>query len=122
MSPAKTTVLAVTRADEDSVLAASMMSTLTNLPKPHAPAYAGFVKSLGVAPETAAMFEDMPHNLEQPHALGMTTVLVHSTYMDHPIQQTIKGWTKAPSHIHHMTEDLTGFLGELHAHLQQLPK
>ena len=27
---------------------------------------------------TAAMFEDMPHNLEAPHALGMTTVLVQS--------------------------------------------
>ncbi|MEP6874843.1 MAG: LysR family transcriptional regulator [Burkholderiales bacterium] len=35
---AKTTVLAVTRADEDSTLAASMLSTLTSLPTPHAPA------------------------------------------------------------------------------------
>ncbi len=25
------------------------------------------------------MFEDMPMNLEAPHALGMTTVLVHSS-------------------------------------------
>ena len=87
------------------------------VPKPHAPAYAGFVKALGVAPESAAMFEDMPHNLEQPHVLGMTTVLVHSSYMDHPIQQKIRGWTKAPAHVHHMTEDLPGFLDDLNARL-----
>jgi putative hydrolase of the HAD superfamily len=83
------------------------------VPKPHAPAYAGFIRTFGIAPETAAMFEDMPHNLEQPHALGMTTVLVHSSYMDHPIQQKIKSWTAAPDHIHHMSEDLTGFLNVL---------
>jgi putative hydrolase of the HAD superfamily len=83
------------------------------VPKPHAPAYAGFVKAFGVAPETSAMFEDMPHNLEQPHDLGMTTVLVHSSYMDHPIQQKIKSWTAPPQHIHHMTEDLTAFLDDL---------
>jgi putative hydrolase of the HAD superfamily len=80
------------------------------VPKPHAPAYAGFVKSFGVDAGRAAMFEDMPHNLEQPHALGMTTVLVHSSYMDHPIQQKIKGWTAPPAHVHHMTEDLVAFL------------
>ncbi len=85
------------------------------VPKPHAPAYAGFLKSFAVEPETAAMFEDMPHNLEQPHALGMTTVLVHSSYMDHPIQQKIKGWAAPPDHIHHMTENLTGFLDTLNA-------
>lgn len=34
---AKTTVLAVTRADEDSALASAMMSTLTSLPRPNAP-------------------------------------------------------------------------------------
>jgi putative hydrolase of the HAD superfamily len=85
------------------------------VPKPHAPAYAGFLKTLGVAPATSAMFEDMPHNLEQPHDLGMTTVLVHSSYMDHPIQQKIKSWTSPPAHIHHMTENLTSFLDDLNA-------
>ena len=92
------------------------------VPKPHAPAYAGFVKSFGVEAATAAMFEDLPHNLEQPHVLGMTTVLVHSSYMDHPIQQKIKGWTKPPAHVHHMTEDLLGFLDKLHATRNPSPK
>lgn len=35
---ARTVVLAVTRADEDSTLVSAMVSTLTGLPKPHAPA------------------------------------------------------------------------------------
>ncbi len=58
----------------------------------------------------AAMFEDMPHNLEAPHALGMTTVLVHSNYVDHPAQLQMRKWTKLPEHIHHATDDLTAFL------------
>jgi putative hydrolase of the HAD superfamily len=85
------------------------------VPKPHAPAYQAFVKAHGFAPASAAMFEDMPHNLEQPHALGMTTVLVHSSYMDHPIQQKVRSWTSLPDHVHHVTEDLPGFLDDLNS-------
>ncbi len=85
------------------------------VPKPHAAAYAGFVRAHGIVPAATCMFEDMPHNLEQPHALGMTTVLVHSSYVDHPIQQTIKNWTRPPDHIHHMTENLAGFLDSINA-------
>ena len=61
------------------------------------------------------MFEDMPKNLEVPHALGMTTVLVHSSYLDHPVQQQMKSWTELPDHIHYATEDLTGFLRAISA-------
>ncbi len=57
------------------------------------------------------MFEDMPHNLEAPHALGMTTVLVHSDYLDHPAQQQMRKWTELPEHIHHATDDLTAVPG-----------
>jgi putative hydrolase of the HAD superfamily len=80
------------------------------VPKPEASAYNDMLKAHGVDPLKAAMFEDMPHNLEAPHALGMTTCLVHSSYMDHPIQLKIKQWTEPPEHIHHMTEDLREFL------------
>jgi putative hydrolase of the HAD superfamily len=59
------------------------------------------------------MFEDMPHNLEAPHTLGMTTVLVHSDYMDHPAQREMHKWTELPEHIHHATDDLTDFLATL---------
>lgn len=80
------------------------------VPKPEADAFQRMVRRHGVAPHQAAMFEDMPHNLEAPHVLGMTTVLVHSEYPDHPAQAKIRTWTELPAHIHHATDDLTGFL------------
>jgi putative hydrolase of the HAD superfamily len=87
------------------------------IPKPSADAYNRFLKAHGVEPKTGAMFEDIPHNLEAPHALGMATVLVHSTYVDHPSQRAIKDWAEPPPHIHHMTTDLTGFLKQVLAHI-----
>ena len=80
------------------------------VPKPDAQAFDTMVRRHDVDPTRAAMFEDMPHNLEAPHRLGMTTVLVHSTYLDHPIQEQIKGWNSTPDHVHHMTDDLCRFL------------
>ena len=80
------------------------------VPKPSADAYNRFLKAHGVEPSSASMFEDIPHNLEAPHALGMATVLVHSSYYDHPSQKAIAGWRVLPPHIHHMTADLTNFL------------
>jgi putative hydrolase of the HAD superfamily len=59
------------------------------------------------------MFEDIPHNLEAPHALGMVTVLVRSTFLDHPSQKGIAEWRALPTHVHHITGDLAGFLGEI---------
>ncbi|MEL6374970.1 MAG: pyrimidine 5'-nucleotidase [Pseudomonadota bacterium] len=83
------------------------------VPKPDAAAYDYMLKTHAIAGERAAMFEDMPHNLEVPHAVGMTTVLVHSDFIDHPAQAGIKTWTALPAHIHHQTEDLTAFLEAL---------
>ena len=88
------------------------------VPKPEAAAYNDMLKAHDVDPLQAAMFEDMPHNLEAPHALGMTTCLVHSSYMDHPVQLKIRQWKEPPEHIHHMTEDLRGFLEGLGAREQ----
>ena len=79
-------------------------------PKPGAEAFATFVKRHGVVGGTAAMFEDMPQNLEVPHALGMKTVLIRSTYIDHPAQAKARTWTTLPAHIHHVADDLVGFL------------
>jgi putative hydrolase of the HAD superfamily len=62
---------------------------------------------------SAAMFEDLPHNLESPHALGMATVLVRSSYIDHPTQRAMTEWRTLPAHIHHMTDNLTGFLEDV---------
>jgi len=81
------------------------------VPKPVPTCYDQFLKAHGVDAGTSAMFEDMPHNLEAPHVLGMTTVLVRSEFnYDHPVQKTIRGWLEPPAHVHHMANDLSGFL------------
>ena len=82
-------------------------------PKPGAEAFATFVKRHAVTSTNAAMFEDMPQNLEIPHALGMTTVLIRSSYIDHPSQAEARVWTTPPPHIHHQSDDLTRFLEAL---------
>lgn len=80
------------------------------VPKPERHAYDTMLKRHAISANQSAMFEDMPHNLEVPSSLGMRTVLVKSDYIDHPIQRKIRSWTALPEHIHHLTDDLTGFL------------
>lgn len=81
------------------------------VPKPLPACYHQFLKAHGVDAARSAMFEDMPHNLEAPHALGMATVLVRSdANPDHPVQKAIRRWTEPPAHVHHVTHDLAGFL------------
>jgi putative hydrolase of the HAD superfamily len=88
------------------------IAALEFVPKPEHSAFQRMIGLHDVEASTAAMFEDMPHNLESPHILGMTTVLVHSDYIDHPAQLKVREWRELPEHIHHMTRDLTGFLAE----------
>jgi putative hydrolase of the HAD superfamily len=83
------------------------------VPKPRPEAYSRFLSRHGVIPTLSAMFEDLPHNLENPHERGMTTVLVRSTFNDHPCQQEFDAADELPAHIHHVTDDLTNFLQEL---------
>jgi putative hydrolase of the HAD superfamily len=81
------------------------------VPKPVASCYDQFLKVHGIDASVSAMFEDMPHNLEAPHLLGMTTVLVRTEAdYDHPVQTAARGWLEPPAHVHHMTDDLAGFL------------
>lgn len=69
-------------------------------PKPDREAFdAVFVRD-GLAPERAAMFEDEPRNLAQPHVMGMRTV--HVAPRKYPAD-----------HIHHHTDDLSDFLSGL---------
>ncbi|GJM03210.1 MAG: pyrimidine 5'-nucleotidase [Rhodomicrobium sp.] len=82
-------------------------------PKPNDQAYERFLKRHDVAPEEAAMFEDLHPNLKVPHARGMTTVLVNSSYEDHPAQKEKQGWAKLPDYVHFETDDLTGFLTDV---------
>ncbi|MFQ1699841.1 pyrimidine 5'-nucleotidase [Loktanella agnita] len=68
--------------------------------KPAKEAFATVFELAGLAPATAAMFEDEPRNLAVPHSLGMRTVHVHPTPHE-------------SDHIHHHTDDLTAFLSQL---------
>jgi len=82
-------------------------------PKPSREAYDRFVAAHGVAPTSAAMFDDLAHNLEAAHALGMTTVLVDCRSTQRPEHQASAGWTELPVHIHHRTEALAPFLAAI---------
>ena len=86
------------------------IAALEYVPKPERAAFDRLTKLHAVAPGRAAMFEDMPHNLEVASNLGMTTVLVHSNFVDHPAQLKIREWNELPGHIHYLTRDLTAFL------------
>ncbi len=85
------------------------------VPKPEPDCYQRFLRAHGIAGSEAAMFDDLPQNLREPHALGMTTVLVACAPTDHPDHQSISGWTALPSYIDHRTEALTPFLEPLGA-------
>lgn len=69
-------------------------------PKPERRAFEAVFAADGLRPNSAAMFEDDPRNLEAPHAMGMRTV--HVAPEPDPAD-----------HIHHHTEDLAGFLARL---------
>ena len=86
-------------------------------PKPAREAFERFVKAHGVAPREAAMFDDLPANLETAHAIGMTTVLVDCCLTEHPQHQAVAGWTELPTHIHHRTDALAPFLADIGAAL-----
>lgn len=82
-------------------------------PKPKREPYEKFLASHDIDPRRAVMFEDIVQNLEAPHALGMTTVLVYSdaAWLDdepHDKRPARPGDT-AP-HVHYVTDDLTAFL------------
>jgi len=85
-------------------------------PKPMPEAYERFASAHRVAPHRAAMFDDLPHNLQTAHALGMTTVLVDGV-TDHPEHQAIGAWTELPPHIQHRTAALAPFLAAIGAAL-----
>lgn len=89
------------------------ITALDYVPKPERLAFTTMISRHNIDAARSAMFEDMPHNLEVPHELGMTTVLVHSDYIDHPAQLEMRKWTVPPPHIDHATRDLTDFVSTI---------
>jgi putative hydrolase of the HAD superfamily len=80
------------------------------IPKPTREPYLKFIAGTGIDATTSAMFEDISRNLEAPHALGMTTVLVTSPE-NHDAARLNAG--AALGHVDHETGDLGGFLAAL---------
>jgi putative hydrolase of the HAD superfamily len=79
------------------------------IPKPQIEPYRKFIAATGIAASSAAMFEDIARNLEAPHALGMTTVLVTSP--DNHDASKLNGADGGDRpHVHHTTDDLVSFL------------
>jgi putative hydrolase of the HAD superfamily len=86
------------------------------IPKPHRETYERFIGKFSVTPARAVMFDDLAHNLEAPHALGMTTVLVSTTadwIADEPADKRPAAPGDRHAHVHHVTDDLTEFLGRV---------
>lgn len=81
-------------------------------PKPKAITYERFLKRHGVEPTRAAMFEDLSRNLEVPHALGMTTVLVVPSGQREVFREDWELEGRGDPHVDHVTDDLAGFLRE----------
>lgn len=82
-------------------------------PKPRRAPCEAFLRHYDIAPERAAMFEDLVQNLETPHALGMTTVLVCSDaawLADEPHEKRPARPGDGGDHIHYVTGDLAAFL------------
>lgn len=81
-------------------------------PKPSAVTYDRFLHKHGVAPQKAAMFEDLARNLEAPHALGMTTVLVVPNGQREVFREAWEMEGRDDAHVDHVTDDLAAFLNE----------
>lgn len=77
------------------------------IPKPERRPYEKFVRHTGIEPATSAMFEDIARNLEAPHEMGMTTVLITSE--DNADANILNGDGRPP-YIDYATNDLAVFL------------
>ena len=79
-------------------------------PKPSPKTYERFLARHAVDPSKAAMFEDLARNLEAPHALGMTTVLVVPQGQREVFREDWELEGRDEPHVDHVTDDLAGFL------------
>src|SRR5258708_32584139 len=78
--------------------------------KPLAQGAQRFLAGHGVDAAKAAMFEDLARNLETPHALGMTTVLVVPEGQREVFREAWELEGRNAPYVDHTTDDLTGFL------------
>ncbi|MGE3144860.1 MAG: pyrimidine 5'-nucleotidase [Pseudorhodoplanes sp.] len=82
-------------------------------PKPLPQVYERFLARHGVDPKRAAMFEDLARNLEVPHTLGMTTVLIVPEGTREVFRESWELEGRNDPHVDHVTDDLAGFLARI---------
>jgi putative hydrolase of the HAD superfamily len=80
------------------------------LPKPAGATYDKFANLHQVDTKRAAMFEDLPRNLQVPKALGMRTVLLVPRNLDDVLLERWERPTTEDDHIDYVTDNLTAFL------------
>ena len=83
------------------------------VPKPALEPYQKFMIDHAVDPRRAAMFEDMPRNLDVPAQMGMQTVLVLPA---HGSEHSAEDWEHEIDQsqtVHFATDDLDVFLADL---------
>jgi putative hydrolase of the HAD superfamily len=83
-------------------------------PKPLREAYDVFLAKHGIDARRAAMFDDLDKNLLVPHEVGMTTV--HVVAAEDFVHDQVESWELVRAtgpHIHHVTDDLAGFLRDV---------
>jgi len=90
-------------------------------PKPAQETYQRFLKLHDVDPAKAAMFEDLARNLEIPHQLGMTTVLVVPDGSREVVREDWELEGRDASHVDYVTDNLTGFLHRLSMETRRCP-
>jgi len=82
-------------------------------PKPAVRTYERFLARHDVDAAKAAMFEDLARNLEAPHALGMTTVLVVPGGTREVFREDWELEGRGERHVDHLTDNLAEFLEQI---------
>lgn len=85
------------------------------VPKPAPATYNRFLSRHKVDPSKAAMFEDLARNLETPHRLGMTTVLIVPDGTREVVREDWEMQGHDAPHVDHVTDDIATFLDQLSA-------
>jgi putative hydrolase of the HAD superfamily len=79
-------------------------------PKPRRAVYERFLARHFVDASRAAIFEDLARNLDVPHALGMTTVLVVPQGTQVVLREEWELAGRDSAHVDYVTDDLAAFL------------
>ena len=87
-------------------------------PKPLPQVYKRFLARHAVDPTKAAMFEDLASNLEVPHALGMTTVLVVPAGTREVFREQWELEGRDEAYVDHVTENIVAFIDGLNNNLR----